>query len=201
MSEHSIAKSQDINYRLNRIIMVQSRLVSSNFNLDAFMDLIVHQMQDLTPATGVVIELVDGKEMVYRAATGTVASHIGMRLAIGNSISGLCVNSHKILSSNDTENDERVNKEACRKVGARSLVVTPLFHQGNAIGVLKILSNIPNAFSETDFQTLQLMAGFIGSALAHQMLYEHNQKLLIERTHTLTELEKAQKRLQHLAEY
>lgn len=74
--------------KLNQIIQIQSRLAAANFNLPRFMNLIVKQMQILTPATGVVIELVDGKDMVYEAATGTVANHLGLRLPMNNSICG-----------------------------------------------------------------------------------------------------------------
>lgn len=187
--------------KLNQIIKIQSCLAQADFNLNEFMNLIVKEMQKLTPATGVVIELVEGHEMVYRAANGTVSSHVGLRLPMEKSISGLCIKTGEILSSKDTEKDDRVNKEACRRIGARSLVVAPLYHEGKAIGVLKILSHSPSAFNNEDTQTVQLMAGFIGSALAHQMLYEKNQKFLIERTQALFELQQAQKRLQHLAHY
>lgn len=186
---------------LNEIIKTQSRLAMANFNINTFMNLVVDQMQQLTAATGVVIELVAGDEMVYRAATGTVAAHIGLRLPIASSISGLCVKTRKILHCNDTEEDPRVNKEACRKVQARSLVVAPLIHEGNAVGVLKILSKEANGFTEGDVQTLQLMAGFIGSGLAHQIFYEASQKLLQERNLYITELHKTQGKLKYLAEH
>jgi diguanylate cyclase (GGDEF)-like protein len=186
---------------LNRVIEIQSRLVRADFNVDSFMQMVVEQMQTLTPATGVVVELIEDQEMVYRAATGTVANYVGLRLAAASSISGLCVRSNQVLRSDDTSSDPRVNAAACKKVGASSLVVAPLTYEGKAIGVLKITSIKPNTFSEDDVNTLQLMAGFIASGLAHQMLYDTNQKLLQERTLALNELEKAQELLKHLALY
>lgn len=179
---------------LIKIIHTQSLLTEAEFNLNAFMQLVVEQMQELTPASGAVIELIDGDEMVYRAATGTVAAYVGLRLKIKNSISGLCVSSNAVLSSDDTESDSRVNLEACRKVSARSLIVTPLIYQGKTVGVLKILSKEAFAFSETDSQTLQLMAGFIASGLAHQISFEENQKMIVQ-------LKTAQEKLYNLAHY
>src|SRR5690348_7250750 len=117
--------TKDSHMNLEQIIHVQSRLTEAEFNLNAFMQLVAEEMQTLTPATGAVVELVDNDEMVYRAATGTVASHVGLRLKIENSISGLCVRNNTILRSDDTEKDPRVNRDACRKVSARSLVVAP----------------------------------------------------------------------------
>lgn len=195
--------TENLNHKINleKIIQIQSILVGANLTLDEFMNLIVNEMQKLTPANGVVIELAENGEMVYRAATGSAKNFLGMRLPISNSISGLCIQTQQILNSEDTENDSRVNLEACRKIGARSLVVAPLFHEGQAIGVIKISSLSPRAFAEEHVQALQLMAGFIGSALAHQMLYEKNQKLLIERTQAFYELKKAQKNLKHMAQH
>jgi putative methionine-R-sulfoxide reductase with GAF domain len=151
---------------------VQNRLLDKNVNLDEFMNLVVNEMLTLTPATGSVIELADNGDMVYRAATGTVQEYIGLRLALKSSISGLCVQSHQVLICIDTEKDTRVNVEACRRVKARSLVVAPLFNDNKAVGVLKIISDKPDAFSDADVKVLQIMAGFLGSALATKMLDE-----------------------------
>jgi len=186
---------------LNQIIRTQACLTQVDFNLQMFMQLVAEQMHILTPATGAVVELVDGDDMVYRAVTGSVSAHLGLRLKRENSISGLCVKNNTVLKSDDTEIDQRVNRDACRKVQARSLVVAPLIHKNQAVGVLKILSNNPDAFSDEDVMTLQLMAGFIASGLMHQLLYETNENLLVERTAALHELEIAQNRLYHLAHY
>lgn len=187
--------------RLNKIIQTQSKLAEANFDLQSFLNLAVEQMLLLTHATGIALELVEKDEMVYRAVTGSVASYLGLRLPRKNSISGLCVKTHEVLESKDTEVDPRVNLEACRKVGARSMVVTPLFHEGKAVGVLKILSNQVNAFNEDDLLTLKLMANLIGSALAHQLFYESMNTLLTTRTNSLSKLKKNEHHLKRLANY
>lgn len=170
----SSTNTTELESRLNRIVAIQQLLISEDFDLNDFMETVVNEMQTLMTinATGVVIELVAGDEMVYRAASGTVTDFINLHLPIKNSISGLCVESRKILISKDTENDSRVNLEACRKVKARSLIVAPLFHGKNIVGVLKAMSDKPDAFHDADIKILQLMAGFLGSALAAQMLKE-----------------------------
>ena len=157
---------------LNQLLSVQQELLNKDFDLDQFMNLVVNKMLELTPSTGAVIELADADDMVYRAATGSIQEYIGLRLPRKGSITGLCVEQRAILCSKDTEEDKRVNLEACRKVNARSMIVAPLFHRGNAIGVLKVISDKPNAFAEKDLKILQLMAGFLGSALANQIYQE-----------------------------
>ena len=53
---------------------------------------------------------------------------LGLRLARKGSLSGLCVQTGDILRCEDSEIDPRVDREACRRVGLRSMVVTPLKH-------------------------------------------------------------------------
>ncbi len=176
--------------RLNEIITTQYLLAKAQLNIDAFISLVVERMVLLTPASGVVVELVEGDEMVYKAVTGVAAGHLGLRLNVNSSLSGLCILLKEVLNCADTEKDARVNLELCRKINIRSMVVAPLFHAGIPVGVLKIMGSEPNVFTEGDVQTLQLMAGLIGAAIGHQADYETNRCLLAERTDAVEALER-----------
>lgn len=158
--------------RDSKIKQLLEKISDAKFDLDAFMNLAVNEVLALTPATGAVVELVEENEMVYRATTGTMTQSLGLRLPKIGSISGLCVETHQILISNDTEKDDRVNLEACRRVKARSLVVVPLFHVQKAVGVLKIISDQPDAFTQDDVETLEMVASCLGSALGNQIYQE-----------------------------
>lgn len=175
-------------HHLNEVISAQTFLAQAELELESFMTIVVERMLLLTSATGSVVELVEEDEMVYRAASGTVRPYVGLRLKRGGSLSGLCVGQGQALHCHDTETDPRVDLPACRKIGVRSMIVTPLLNHGMVVGVLKILSNNPNAFSRNDLQTLQLMAGLIGAAISHQQRFEVNQHLLQERTKALSAL-------------
>lgn len=179
---------QQDSVRLNEIITTQYKLAEAILDHDAFIMLVIERIALLTKARGAVYELLEGDEMVYQAASGELAAHIGMRLKVEHSLSGMCITSGQVLSCNDAETDPRVDLAACRLVNGRSLVAAPLIHAGTPVGVLKIMSPLPNAFSERDVQTLQLMAGLIGSAIGHQRDYEANRKLLIGRTEALDAL-------------
>lgn len=172
--QQAMAALEADSVRLNEIITTQYLLAKAELNLAEFMDLVVTRVARLTPATGVVIEMVEHDEMVYRAATGSLAAHVGLRLKRAASLSGLCVHTREVLNCIDSENDSRVDKAACRKVRARSMVVAPLFHAGEAVGVLKILSDCPASFGERDLQTLQIMAGLLGAAIGHQEAFERS---------------------------
>jgi diguanylate cyclase (GGDEF)-like protein len=199
--QNKIKDEQQTVVWLSEIIAVQAMLAAVTFNLDIFMNLVADKIMQLTQATGAVVELLDKNEMVYRAAVGSIKAFVGLRLSASNSISGLCVQLGEVLQSDDTELDHRVNKEACRRVFARSMIVAPLFHQGAATGVLKVVSSKPNQFHDQDVKTLQLMAGLIGAALAHQIAYDETEKLLKEKTKLLAKLKKSEEKLAHLASY
>jgi len=154
---------------LQEIIATQAALASAAFDLEQFMQLVVERVQVLTGATGAVVELVEDDQIVYRAAGGTVAPYVGLRIARDGSLSGRCVAEARILVANDTSNDPRVNREACEKVQAASMVVVPLFQRDKAVGVVKIVSRSTHAFGEAEIETLRLMAGLLGGALGQQI--------------------------------
>ncbi|SMC27420.1 PAS domain S-box-containing protein/diguanylate cyclase (GGDEF) domain-containing protein [Andreprevotia lacus DSM 23236] len=187
--EAALAQFEQHTAHLGAVIATQAQLAQAELDLDEFMRIVVQRMIELTPATGAVVELADGDEMVYRAVSGVVAPYLGLRLARVGSLSGLCVQLGEILESADTMLDARVDQEACRKINALSMVVTPLFHAGIPVGVLKILADRPYAFTPAHTHTLQLMAGLIGSAIGHQLSFETKQMLLEERTAALNALE------------
>ncbi len=166
--------------RLERIIEAQSLIVQADLDLTAFMQLVVDTLQELTDAKGAVVELVDGDHMVYRAASGTVSKHVGLRLPRANSLSGLCVASAQILRCDDSETDPRVNAEACRTVGVRSMICTPLFEEGTAVGVLKVMSEHASGFDEDDVQTLSLMGTALGAALGKQVAFDAMSRLQVQ---------------------
>ena len=179
---------QQDSVRLNEIITTQYKLAEAILDHEAFIMLVIERIALLTKARGAVFETLEGDEMVYQAASTELTPHIGMRLKMAHSLSGMCISSGQVLSCNDAETDPRVDLPACRIINARSLVAAPLIHAGTPVGVLKIMSPLPNAFSERDIQTLQLMAGLIGSAIGHQRDYEANRKLLLGRTEALDAL-------------
>jgi diguanylate cyclase (GGDEF)-like protein/PAS domain S-box-containing protein len=158
--------------RYERIIQTLTQIAQSDSDLDQFMQLVVDNLQVLTAAKGTVVELVDGNCMVYRCTSRSMAQFVGTRLQRANSLSGLCVATAQVLRCDDADADARVDREACRRIGVRSMVCTPLFQAGRPVGVLKVMSEQANFFSEEDVQTLGLMAGALGAALGRQILFD-----------------------------
>jgi diguanylate cyclase (GGDEF)-like protein len=183
-----VAKSlHSSEHRLRQIIAINSESGTNDFDLNSFMNHIVHRIDSVLPVSGAVIELIEDDDMVYKAVSGTLAPFAGMRIKRAGSLSGLCTETNQVMISDDTMNDSRVNAEACKKVSARSMVVVPLSQRDKVVGVLKVSSTMPHAFTEQDIVTLQVMAGLLGGALG--------QELEIERRRILED------QLRHMAQY
>jgi PAS domain S-box-containing protein len=174
-------KQIETNAKLESVVNVQQEIATADLDLEATMNLIVERVQKLTGANGAVIELIEADEMVYRGASGITQEHVGTRLKLASSFSGLCVREGKTLSCADSETDPRVDQEACRRIGVRSMVAAPLHTGDRIVGALKVVSASPAAFDQEDVTALQAMAGLLAAAIhrtrASEKLRERTAKL------------------------
>src|SRR5262249_52082723 len=67
--------------RLMAVIELQNAIVAARLDRDNVMRVVIERAMALTQASGAVLELVEGDEMVYRAVTGSAAHALGTRLA------------------------------------------------------------------------------------------------------------------------
>lgn len=163
---------------LSTIIALQQEVVTADLELIELMKLICLKTQVLTNAGGAVVEMAEGEEMVYRATSGTLLNSLGVKLNIHSSLSGLAVKNEQVLYCEDSETDPRVNKEVCRKVGARSMICVPLIHKSRAVGVLKVISSEKSYFSEHAIEVLKLIAGLLSSSIAKASETDEKSKAL-----------------------
>ncbi len=157
---------------LMEIIRAQTDIAQQGLDLGGVMTFVTERLQALTGADGAIVELAEGEDMVYRAASGIARHQLGLRLRREGSLSGMCVAQQQILRCDDSETDARVDREACRKVGLRSMVVAPLKHGETTVGALKIASSRACAFSDAHLQILELMSGLIAAAMYNAVRFE-----------------------------
>src|SRR5690349_5677823 len=62
---------------LSRIVSVQGEIAQAGLDPHKVVDVVTRRAQELTHATGAVVELLDGDELVYWSASGTVTSQLG----------------------------------------------------------------------------------------------------------------------------
>lgn len=179
--------SLDLAGRLSAVVALQQEILRVASDVDKVTERIVTQIPTLTNATGAVIEMIDGDDLVYRAASGPASAHIGKRLTRAGSLSGEAIAKRTVMRSDDTDADARVDRVACRIVGIRSMIIAPLMTGSEAFGALKTYSGRANAFDDLDTYTVQLLAGMASGALqlAHEFrsrqLSEERYRMLFER--------------------
>lgn len=161
--------------KLLEIIELQTEVVQQGSDLSSIMNLVVERVQTITHGDGACIELVEKNELVYGAVSGMAEKFLGLRLNIENSLSGECIKLGIILTSNDIEQDNRVNKIACRQVGLRSMIVVPLIFREDVVGVLKVLSAKINNFNEESIKILGLVSELIAAAMFSALKNEESE--------------------------
>ena len=135
------------------------------FVLDEVLQLVAERALTITGADGVAIALAQDNAIVCRASAGVIAPDAGMRLDPKSGFSGASFRTGRIVRCDDTETDPRVNVQACRRLGARSMVAVPLAGQQNVIGLLEAFSGGPYGFNDSDVRSLNLLAELILAAM------------------------------------
>ena len=135
------------------------------FTLDEVLQLVADRAVAITGADGLAIALAENNEVVLRAAAGTVRPDLGARIDRDSAFSGACFRTAQIVSCDDTETDARVNLQACRRLGARSMVAVPLCGRRRGMGLLQAFSAQPFGFNDSDVRNLSLLAELLLGAL------------------------------------
>ena len=135
------------------------------FLLDEVLQLVAERAIAITGADGLAIALAEDNEIVLRASAGTVRPDVGARIDRDSAFSGASFRTAQTVICDDTETDARVNLQACRRLGARSMVAVPLCGRRRVIGLLEAFSSWPFGFNDSDVRNLSLLAELVVSAL------------------------------------
>lgn|SRR5215469_4269137 len=112
----------------------------------------------LTEATGAALALETEGSMICCARAGETAPPLGTALNLNSGISGECLRTGTPQLCSDAWTDPRVDAEASRWLGVRSLAAVPLHNQSGVIGILEIFSDRPNVFSDSHTSLLEQLA-------------------------------------------
>jgi len=139
---------------------------AAELDLEPAISAITERAQHLTGATGAAIALRAGDEIVCRARAGRTAPDLGVRLQTDAGISAEAVRSGEIMLCHDAERNPRVDLASCRRLGVRSILVSPLRHYRRTLGVFEVLSSSPGAFDQRDVATMQLLSSMMVAAIS-----------------------------------
>jgi len=168
--QNSVAR-QNYTDLLSAASAVQKEAESLGPDLEAVLALVASRSRSLLRASGAAVALEEGSEgtdtMICRASAGPSAPPVGANLHVGSGFSGECVRSGKLLRCDDTETDDRVDRQSCRALGIRSIIAAPLRvgEKEKIVGLLELFSAQPGAFGENDSAVLQRLAETLEGAV------------------------------------
>jgi putative methionine-R-sulfoxide reductase with GAF domain len=139
---------------------------AAELDLEPAISAITERAQHLTGATGAAIALRAGDEIVCRARAGRTAPDLGVRLQTDAGISAEAVRTGEVMLCHDAERNPRVDLASCRRLGVRSILVSPLRYYRRTLGVFEVLSSSPSAFNERDVATMQLLSSMMVAAIS-----------------------------------
>jgi hypothetical protein len=136
-------------------------------DLDAALQLLADRAQYITGASGAAIALRrDGRnDMLCRASAGSNAPELGALLSTEFGLSGESVRTRKALRCDDAERDARVNREVCRQLGIASVVVMPVVHDDEVLGVFELFSGQAHAFGDRDLSAVKRLSEMVETAV------------------------------------
>lgn len=151
--------------RLLGIIDAQNEIGSADLRPGETMTLVAARARALTGADAAAIELLGGEEMIFGAAMATGLT--GLARHEPGRVSGPPVALEEVVHCRDARADPRVDQAAACRAGIGSMVSVPLRHCGQVLGALKIYSRGPDAFTEEDLGSVQLLAGVLAPHVGH----------------------------------
>ena len=136
-------------------------------DLEAALQLLVERAQYITGASGSAIALLEGDDMICRASAAPSAPELGAEVQVKSGLTGESVRTRMVLRCDDSETDSRVNRESCRSLGIRSVMVMPLVRDQKVVGVFELMADRPEAFEERDVTALERLAEMVLTGLDH----------------------------------
>jgi len=136
-------------------------------DLEAALQLLAERAQYITGASGAAIALLEESEMICRASAGPSAPELGAEVQVKSGLTGESVRTRQVLRCDDAETDSRVNRESCRALGIKSVMVVPLIREEEVIGVFELFADRANAFEERDITALERLAEMVQTGLEH----------------------------------
>jgi len=146
---------------------------TAELDLEPAISAITERARHLTGATGAAIALRAGGEIVCRARAGRTAPDLGVRLQTDAGISAEAVRTGEVMLCHDAERNPRVDLASCRRLGVRSILVSPLRYYRRTLGVFEVLSSSPSAFDERDVATMQLLSSMMVAAISRISSLHH----------------------------
>jgi len=138
--------------------VLREAAIAGPLSTDAMLNALADASRVLSGADGTAIASRKEGIIVCRARSGDMAPDLGAPLNSDSGISGECLRTASIQICADAETDARVDSDACRTLGIRSVAVVPLRGRTGMFGVLEAFSARTNAFNNEQIDALRSLA-------------------------------------------
>jgi diguanylate cyclase (GGDEF)-like protein/PAS domain S-box-containing protein len=170
---HAPRPDEDDRGLLALIVETQREIVAAGSDVEAVMQLVLARSQELTGADGAMVSLVDGDELLTRAASGISADLVGRRRPLRETVARHAIDHGVPLLIEDCETDPRINRELQQLTGDKSLICVPLFQGGGrVIGALNVMSSSETRLTERNRETMEMLSVILSAAVSYAAEYE-----------------------------
>jgi len=140
---------------------------------DVFQRILIQTVQALQVET-VAIGMIDGEQLVYRAAAGHNAGNIiGRKVRLGDGIVATAAREGRGIVVSDISQDKNYSEaDQFGGVEIRSLVVAPIQSPMGVIGIIEAINPISNAFDPDALLVMTGIGGLAGTTIQNAQLFE-----------------------------
>jgi len=196
---HLVAGSNgDAARGLLEIVEIQRAIENQEVDAASVLRLIAARALNLTGASGVAVGIIEGREIIYRVATGTASQDEKLRVPIESSLSEQCITRAQLVRYPDTEAQPAVFAQLCHHCGTKSLLAAPVLHDTKVVGVLELRSDRADSFHETDAHIAELMAGLLADVIERDCNHEWGEAAATEKAAMLQAIETLRPELERL---
>jgi len=143
---------------------------------DVYQRILIQTMQALQVET-VAVGMLDGDQIVYRAAAGQSAGNIlGRKISLGQGIAGVAAQEgHGVVVPNVSQDKNYGEADQFGGVEMRAVVVAPIQSQGRVIGIIEAINPIAKTFDPDALLVMTGIGGLAGSTIQNAQLFERLQ--------------------------
>jgi GAF domain-containing protein len=150
---------------LQAVAGAREEIARAALDLGAVLQLVCDTALGLLAADTVVVDLVEGEELVVCALSGSYREGLGARLGLGSSLAGGCLRTGRVIRCGDTLHDPRSDFRHVSRSGFRSILCVPIVDYGLPVGVLQAASRREHAFADREAGDLGLLAEVVANHL------------------------------------
>ena len=151
---------------------VQYEFKSLGADLSVALDLIANRACSITRGSGAAVAIIGEQGMTCRAVSGFNVPEIGAPVNISSGFTGACARESRPLRCDNTENDPRVDAEACRELGIASIVAAPIMYERDLVGLVEVFSTVPYAFDDGDLAVVERLAQTVVLTLSRAEVFK-----------------------------